>query len=176
MANTPHRNRSLLGLTRVEWLVVLVIVALLIALLYPSVQWVSDGSIQIPVRVFVFDVAHSRPIPDAHVAIVHGPLPRAGIDINEIHERVPDDLFEKLPSDLTALTGKDGTAVVHREFPTSASRKHPESKTHLHLAWVVVQALNYGTVAVPLAQDSMPTALLKEQQELFVPIGLKQAE
>lgn len=70
----------------------------------------------------------------------------------------------------------DGTAVVHYRFSTGANYKRPEPHAHLLFAWVVVAAHRYGTVVVPVRHDSMPTAKLREQKELFVPIGLVPAE
>ncbi len=176
MTRSRYHGWSLRRPTWIEWLVVIAVIAIVVALIVPGFQWASSGSIRFPVRVFVFDAARARPIPQAQIAILRGPLPRARIDIDDIRDRVSDNLFERLPSDSLGLTGKDGTAVVHCEFSTGANHKRPEPHAHLQFAWVVVVAQPYGTVVVPVRHDSMPTAKLREQKELFVPIGLVPAE
>ncbi|MCR9115801.1 MAG: hypothetical protein NXI22_02500 [bacterium] len=98
------------------------------------------------------------------------------MDLDDVRDRVPDDLFERLPSDSIGLTGQDGTAVVIHEFSTGASHRRPESHAHLQFAWVVVVAQGYGKLVVPIRHESMPTSKLREKNELFVPIGLMTAE
>ncbi|MGZ0172923.1 MAG: hypothetical protein ACKVHE_25595 [Planctomycetales bacterium] len=174
MARIQHRSWSLRRLTWVEWLVVVVVIGIVVALIIPGVKWASSGSIRFPVRVFVFDAALARPIPEARIAILHGPLPHSGFDIDDIRQRVPSDLFEYLPSDSLGLTGNDGTVIVHHEFSTGASHKRPNPHAHLQFAWVVVVAQGYGTVVVTVRHDSM--SKLREHKELYLPIGLASAD
>lgn len=163
---------SLRRLKRVEWLLVGAITVMLVVLIIPSVEWASSGSLRVPVRVFVFDAAHAVPISNARVTIFRGPLPSTQMDIKSIGDRVPDELSGRLPRDRVVFTGSDGMAVVHHEFRTGASHRRPESHAHTQSVWIVVVTRQHGTVVVPIRHDSMPTSKLREQQELFVPIGL----
>ena len=68
-------KRQLAAITNLEWIVIAGIIAVLIALLAPQARWVSDGSIRLPVRVFVFDAAdRDTPIANAKIAIFPGPV------------------------------------------------------------------------------------------------------
>lgn len=159
----------------VEGVVSLLIIVVAIVLLLPG-EWVADGSIEVPVRVRVFDAAAARPIRDAQVAIIRArpPLPEFAID--EYREQFSREYLGRLQQNAPHLTGDDGTVAIRHEFNTSASHKNPEFRAHLAWGWVVVSAEGYGTVVVPVRYESLPTKVIREQGEVFVAVGLMPAE
>ena len=158
-------------LSRIEWMLVFAIIAVLVALLTPSVQWGGSGDIDLPIRVQVVDVAEGWPISKARVAIVNGPFPGYSTP-DEFRGFFPRDVFSHLPSDKQGITDAEGTVTIRHEFQTEASHKQPEWHAYLR-AWVIVQADAYGTVVVPVSHDvRKPTKQLRQQGELRVDVGL----
>lgn len=151
------------------------IIVVAIILLLPG-KWVADGSIEMPVRVRVFDAAEARPIPSAEVAIVRAPPPQPDFAINEFRDRFSREYLNHLQRKTPQVTGVDGTVVIRHKFNTSASHQNPESRAHLAWAWVMVAADGYGTVVVPVRYESAPTKVLREQGEVFVAVGLMPAD
>lgn len=158
-----HLTNSFKRPTLTEFLVVITITLILIALILPSVKWASSGSIQLPVRIVVFDAARARPIVGAKVAILWAPPLVGERTIEEYRDRFPDDLFEDL--------GAEGTVVVDHEFRTGGSHRRP-AHAHLRWYWVMVVAEGYNGVVIPVRHESQPTAFLRDQKELLVTIGL----
>ncbi len=161
--------------TLTEVLAVIAITLILFAILLPPVKWASSGSIQLPVRIVVFDAAHARPIAGAQVTIVWAP-PLADVEsIDEYRDRFPANSFGDVAEDDRHLTGTDGTVVVEQEFRTGGSHRRP-SHAHLRWYWVMVLAEGYNGVVIPVRHESQPVAILREQKEIVVPIGLLRAQ
>lgn len=165
--NEPRKwNR----LSRIEILIVILIIAILVALLLPGVQSASSGSVVFPVRVFVFDAVNGVPIEGAQVGITRVSGFYSKDDIGNHLSRWPPQADE---SDyLTTKTDAKGVALIEQEFYTGASNRHPEPSAHLPGAWVLVSAEGFGSVTVPVSNDSRKTARIREQGEILVSIGL----
>ncbi len=165
--------------TLIEWLAVVAIIAILIALLVPPVQWASSGSIRIPVQVVVFNPETGEAVQDARVAIVRGLPAGEEFSLADHRERL-SGLKELLAAgDIGALngsvgagTGSDGTVTLDVEFRTEASHKNPVPRAHTRWYWVLVSADRHGTVAVPLRYESLTTKQLREQKTLLAYVGL----
>lgn len=176
-------SRSLAGfqkrlrrLTLIEWLMIVTILAILAALLLPPVQWVSDGDIRIPVRVFVFDAKAAKPLSQAHVIIFRAPPLTDAKLLSEFPERYDPAQPERLYGVFEGATGADGMAVIESTFSVSASHRNPVPQAHTSWAWVAVQAKGYGSVVVPVSYESQPTAELRKRGELPVTVGLLPTE
>lgn len=172
-------RHSLRRPTRVECVVVVAIITVLIALLLPTVQWASSGSIRFPVRVFVFDATRGMPLADAQVAIFRAPFMSNANSLKDYRDRYDVRNVNQIPTQDgfgKGVTGTDGTTVIEFDFRTGASHQHPEAQAHLANAWVCVRVKGFGGVVVPVRQDPQPTATMRKQNELFVPIGLTPAE
>jgi len=167
-------RRRLSKLTLLEWLVMLAIIAVVVALIVPAGKWAASGDIRFPVRVFVFDAAHGTPIANARVGIFWaGPWhPSKRLD------EQPDqyDPRRRVREEFSGVTVTDGTVVINYEFRTGANYVRPTMYAHVNFAWVHVQADGYGGVVVPVRHDSLPTSTLREQKELIVPVGLMPVE
>ena len=161
-------------LTLLEWLVVIAIVAVVILLLIPAVKWAADGDIRFPVRVFVFDAAHGTPIANAQVGVFRAPS-RPDVRSLEAGRDSYDPKIRVRDSD-SGTTDAGGAVVINNEFTTGANYLRPTMYAHLRGTWVHVQADGYGGVVVPVRHDSLPTATLREQKELLVPVGLMRKE
>ncbi len=159
----------------IEALVIIIFTAFFVALIVPGTQWASSGSIRYPVRVFVFDVEQRLPIGGANVAIF-----RASPTVSPESLADPDQGLRQYRADNSGpfhyvargTTGAEGTCVIEYEFRTGANHQRPTRHAHTNYAWIEVKAEEYGTVVVPVRHASMPTKVLREQAELFVPIGL----
>ena len=160
----------------VECLVALAIIAALAALIRPGMQWASSGSIRVPVRVFVFDATHGMPIADARVAIFRAPPLFGSNSLEDHRNRYNPTSFDQM-SPVGEGFGKgtteaDGTVVIEYDFRTGASHRRPEPHAHLEYAWVHIHAVGLGGVVVPVRHESQPTATMRKQKELLVPVGL----
>ena len=159
-------------LTLSEALVVAAIIVVLVALLLPATQWVADGSRKFPVRIYVFDASRKIPIEGAKVSLFRAPR----IDGQSL--RIPDWGYRApgtsrlVAEPFESLTNELGYVESTVEFMTSASSRQPTPHTHLTWVWVEVHAEEYGTVVVPVRYESEPTAQVREQGQLLVPIGL----
>ncbi|SFI09451.1 hypothetical protein [Planctomicrobium piriforme] len=164
-------------LTRLEWVVVVVIIAILIALLVPQTKWVSSGTLRLPVRVIAFNSKDATPIAGADVTIFRAP---PVFDLNSLREdfdryHIDPDLKGYSGTISTVdqgFTDADGVVVIEYEFRTGASHVRPAPYAHTNFAWIQIQANGYGTVVVPVRHESMPTKILKERGELIVPVGM----
>ena len=161
-------------LTLVEWLAIVAIIVVLVALLIPPVQWASSGDIEFPVRVRVFDAATAEPIAGARVAVIRGP--HVASELESYRDFFPGDWFDHLTPEKQGLTGADGSAVVVYTFKTGASNRNPTPRAHLGNAWAVVKSKGYGGTAVPVRHNSIPTSELRRQNELLVLIGLLRSD
>jgi len=171
-----HWNLRLRRPSLVKSLVLVTIIAILVALLLPGAKWAADGSIEIPVRVRVFDAAEARPIQGAEVAIFRAPAPLPTFAIDEYRDRFSREYLEQVAAHDRHVTSNDGSVVIVHEFRTGASHKNPEFRAHLSWAWVMVVAQGYGTVVVPVRYESAPTNDIQKQGELFVAVGLMPAD
>lgn len=167
-------RRHLQWPTLVEWLVVIAIVAVMVAMLLSGEQWASSGSIRFPVRVLVFDAAHGTPIANARIGIFRARPLYDSKSLEEERDRY--DPKNRIRNTDYGTTDADGTVVIEHEFTTGANHLRPATHAHLGRAWVHVLAEGYGGVVVPVRHDSQPTATLREQKELVVPVGLMPRE
>jgi hypothetical protein len=165
-------------LTLLDCLVLVAIAGVLTALLVPDAQWVSDGDIDIPVRVLVFDAKRAVPIPNARVVVARATSWTDDGFLKDFRERFPDielldrDLNDGLKGLGQGQTSEDGTVTIPFRFRTNASNESPVTRAHVGWAWIAVQAEGYAGVVIPVGNESVPTKKLREQKELRVPIGL----
>lgn len=182
MPTTERTDNSVLvrrrALTRLEWLVIAAIVALLIALLLPPVQWASSGDIDFPVRVLVFDAESSRPIAGAHVALLRVPswYEEQSDFLKDFDERFTSEFYFSDENPDRGVTDMNGQAVITYKFRTGASHQRPTPHAHTSWVWAAVRAEGYGGAVVQVRQESLPTPQLREQKELRVPISLLPAK
>lgn len=155
----------------IQSLVIIAIISVLFALLLEPAKWASDGDIRVPVRIFVFDAANCRPIPNANCLVCWSPLvleatdltgdcPSRGLSISE------------WPEDCRSVTDENGTSVIEHKFNTSASDKNPITRAHLSSTWVRVEATGFGGAVVPLRYEGRPTSELRKEGRISVSIGL----
>jgi hypothetical protein len=163
---------NLLPNTLIQWLVLIAIVTVVIALLVPPARWASSGDIEIPVRIVVFDAATSEPIEEASVAIVRAMPPMDQADPAEYHEHFLVAWERLSEGTIGSMTDTDGSAIIVVQFSTGASHTNPTPRAHLRGHWIIVSAGEYGSVAVPLRYESMTTKSLREQQPLPAYVGL----
>ena len=173
-SNAELAPRRWWQLKLVEILVVIAIVAVLIALLLPPVEWVSDGTRVLPVRVFVFDPQTGRPIPGAKIALSRGMgmyQPDQGPEIAKQFSGL-SDWKDSAPPNQTALTDDQGFATVQFEFNVSASRKHPTRRAFPAKCWILVQAPGYGPVMVTAGNTAVEVQDVQNVGGFLVPVGL----
>ena len=163
-------RRLLRKLSVIEWLVILAVIALLVAIIVPEKVWVASGSIQFPVRVLVFDASRGEPISGARVGIFWAP-PLADLTSLET-ERDTYESKRRMRDGESATTDANGSAVIEYQFRTGGSNKRPAMHAHVDWTWVHVQAVGYGGVVIPVRHEFLPTKILREQKELVVPVGL----
>ena len=157
--------------TMLEWAVVALIVVVLIALLYPQLQWAGSGSRVMPVLVDVFDAASGKPIIGAKVTVMPGGSAFAGSDFrgqfsSEIHESTDDRIQH-------GVTNETGQVRLEHEFPTSSGPSG--AWVSLRRGWVCVTAHEYGAAVVPVRYESARRETVVKNgksQEVFVAIGL----
>ncbi len=167
---------SLRRLSRIEWLILAGIVAVLIALLLPALQWASSGDIELPVRVLVFDARSGSPIAGARVGLLRAAPWFDDEYAEHYRDYVAPDVFDGIKEENQGFTNSGGQIVIVYKFRTSASHNRPTPHAHTTWVWAAVQADGFGGALVQLRQESMPTRQLREQQELRIPIGLMQEE
>jgi hypothetical protein len=159
----------------VESLVLVTIIAILVALLLPGPQWAADGSIEVPVRVRVFDVATAQPIAAADVVPFRGPWRDEPFSIDEYRDWFPHENPRLAELGKHYKSDKNGTVVVPSECPTTASHKHPDPVAHVPGWWLMVSAEGYGATVLPVRYESVPTRVIDERGELLVTVGLMAA-
>lgn len=155
-----------------EVTVIVVICAVLYAILAEKPKWVSDGTIRIPVRVFVFDVTNRRPISNAECLVFRaGPILDASslTKDNPVLDNAP---MKEWPESCRGTTDETGSTAIEHTFGTSASYTHPYTRAHLMNAWVRVAADGFGGVVVPVGYDEGRTSELRKEGEIVVSIGL----
>lgn len=167
--------KSLWPSTIIEWLIIIAIIAVTIAILVPEAQWASDGDITIPVRVVVFDAETVTPINGAQVSLFRCPPWTEDEFLKGFRERWSSEQFDADWNLHRGVTDVTGQAVITYKFNTSASNKNPVTRAHTRWVWTAVRANGYGGAAVQLRQESLPTSILREQKGLTVPVGLIKA-
>lgn len=161
--------------TLIEALVLVVFAVILVALFVPGTQWASSGTIRFPVRVFVFDVEQQLPISGANVAIFRAlptVSPESLSDPDQGLRQYRADNAGPLHYVARGTTNADGACVIEYEFRTGASHHRPARHAHTNWSWVEIKAEGFSTVVVPVRHVSMPTKVMREQTDLYVPIGL----
>ena len=162
--------------TWIEWLVVVAIAAILVALVIPETKWAADGSIDVPVRVHVFDADAMQPIEGARVALIRGPLAGDSVALDEYRDRFESGWKAMKDGWFGETTQADGFATIDCKMPTGSSHKNPESRAHASLFWVLVSSDDHQRVAVPLRYQSIPTKSLQEEGVLPVFVGVVRRE
>lgn len=156
-----QRNRPK---TLLEWLVIIAILIVLIALWFAPVTWVSDGTITLPVHVRVFDPTSGAPISNAKVGVLRYRTISGTDDI------------EPLETDLAHIirnpTNAAGSVSIDQMFYTNASDRNPIPRAHLSGVWVIVEADGYHRALLTVGNVSVPTAELRKRGEILVPVGL----
>jgi hypothetical protein len=141
-----------------------------VALLIPSGKWVSDGSIRLPIRIFVFDAAGRRPIANAECAVFWSP---PVLDENNSVDRFPSGPpIDDLPKKCRGVTDATGFCVIEYTFATSASHDRPHPHAFLMNDWVRVEAAGYGGVVVPVRYEERLASELRKEGQVLLSIGL----
>lgn len=165
-------SRSLRKQTLLEWLMIVAIIAVLIALLTPETKWASSGELRLPVKVFVFDIVQCTPIPNAKVTVFRATPVGDQAALAEWQDQFKIGPISELPQQFLATTDAQGIAVIEYEFRTGASHKRPVTHAHVNFAWVRVEADGFGGAAIPVRHESQPASILRQQGEILVQIGL----
>lgn len=154
-------------------LTAIAVVSVLVAWLIPPVQWVSDGEIRVPVKVFVFDAVGNRPISNAE-CLVFRSLPAWDADmVSDFSEQGSlNSPIDSWPEKSRAITDATGICVIEHSFLSTASDRNPKGSAHLMFSWVRVEAIGYGGVVVPVRFESRQTSKLRKEGEILAPIGL----
>lgn len=152
--------------TRIERIVISIIILFVAVLLLTEAQWVSDGAREFRVRVSVFNAATGMSVEHAEVAIVNS------YQMEDTHNHYQLELSKRLPGATFTRTDRHGIAVIPHQFRTSASNRHPDPRSHLAWAWVVVKADHYGGIATPIRYQSESAAAIKKAGAIPVAIGL----
>ena len=158
--------------TLLEWLVIAVIIAILVALVLPDSEWASSGTIVVPVHVVVFDGGTALPIKDAVVGIVRAPPATGDFAHDEYREAFSSAWSAMAKGEFGSRTGADGSVTIEFEFPTGASHVNPEPRAHTRWFWLLVSSKKYRAVVVPLRYESISTKSLREQRILQAYVGL----
>lgn len=164
--------QRILPKSRLEWLLVAIILTILVALLVPSVKWASSGTIEAVVQVVVFDAETAEPIPDAEVAIVRL-LPTTGhLDLSEYHTQLSSAWGQFVKGQIRHKTDADGIANVPTEFRTGASHVRPEPRVQTSFYWILISTSDHGKCAIPLHYESIPTKTLRQNGIIPAYVGL----
>jgi hypothetical protein len=158
--------------TILEWLVIAVIIAILVALVVPDVEWASSGTIVVPVHVVVFDGKTMLPLADAVVGIVWAPPASGDSTLDKYREPFSSAWIAMARGEFGSRTGADGSVTIEFEFPTGASHVNPESRAHTRWYWLLVSSKENGAAVVPLRYESISTKSLREQRMLQAYVGL----
>lgn len=159
-----------LPITLIEWLVITAVVAFFVAILIPRTKWASSGSVTIPVDVVVFDVHSATPIEGALVAIVLALPATDEFELHEYQDRLSNG-FSAI-QDIGVQTDLFGLATIDQEFRTGASHERQDSHAHTRWYWLLVEAENFGSVAIPLRYESMSTQSIIGDYRLPAYVGL----
>lgn len=159
--------------TLLEWLILVAVVAILVAIILPGAKWASSGELNVPVVVTVFDATTIMPISKAVVGIVRAPVVEELLS-NEYCENVT--LGAARLREFGTITNESGKATIVQTFDTGANHNRPVSHAHTASHWVLATAEGYGTVAIPLRYQSIETKKLMSQGHLPAFVGLVKAQ
>lgn len=158
--------------TLLEWGVIAVIIAILVALMLPDVEWASSGTVVAPVHVVVFDGKTMLPIADAVVGIVRAAPAAGDLALDDYRETFMSAWSAMAEGESGSRTGSDGSVTIEFEFPTSASHENPEARAHTRWYWLLVSSKEYGAAVMPLRYESITTKSLQQQKVLQAYVGL----
>lgn len=159
-------------LSLAEVTVIVVVLAVLYVILSQKPQWVSEGTIRIPVRIFVFDPTSRRPIPNAECAVFHASPILDASSMTKDHPVFDNVSMTEWPQSCRGTTDDTGSTTIEYTFRTAKSDRHPNSRAHLMNEWVRVEADGFGSVAVPVGYDEGPASEMRKDGEFVVSIGL----
>ena len=101
-------------LSQPEATVILVILAALSVRLSQQPTWVSDGTLTIPVRVFVFDATNRRPIANAECVVFHASPILDASSLNGDHPVFDPLPMQEWPQACRGTTDETGsTSIKH---------------------------------------------------------------
>lgn len=157
--------------TKLEWVVVVLIVATLIALLIPQTQWAGSGHRIMPVIVEVFDAPSGKPIVGARVTVTRCRSPEQGANYGGCF---PENIHEaNYPRSEFGKTNANGWVRIEHDFETSSGNSG--FYVSLFRGWVCVDARGYGGVAVPIRHTPTRRETVVSKgvpNDIVVPIGL----
>lgn len=153
-----------------DWLVVIAVVAVLIAVLMPPVQWASSGEIKVPVQVQVLDERSGIPVVGAAVALFRSPPPESNAS-RSFEGELPLAIFDGDENPYLTTSDVNGLATITYPFRTGANHERPESHAHTRWVWVAVRAEKNRDAVVQVRQNSLPTAQLKQLKVLQVSVA-----
>lgn len=162
--------KSVKGLRRVEWIVVVATFVILEIVLLSPARWASDGDILLPIKIFVFDAVHGHPVTDAECLVFRTP---PAIEASTLREHfLSDRRISEWPAAQRGTTNTSGIVEIRHKFGTSASHLHPSPRVHLPNASVRVEAAGFGGVVLPVRYDEVPVSELRNNGSVKVSIGL----
>ena len=160
--------------TLIEILVLTVITVVLYVLLSSKVEYVADGTRELPVRVFVFDVDTGEPIRGVEVAVYSA----MGLyRIEDCAERAKQftglmDYVKTMPADKKGRTDEHGLITLQEVFRSGSSNKHPNTRVIPARCWVIVSEANFRGVVVSLGREDVEYGEVKRGGGFLVPIGI----
>ena len=161
-------------LTWLEYLLIVIIAVVLYILLSSEAEWVADGTRELPVRVFVFDVESGEPIRGAEVGIVKSPgwyeLENSA-EIAQNHQGLPG-YFQTMPADQKGQTDERGLIAFQHEFASGSGSKHPKTLVFPGKCWVYVSSEGFRGVVISLGAADVEYGEVKRNGGFLVPIGI----
>ena len=189
MSATPETPTDLVKpprrFTLVEILFVIAIIAILMVLLLSEPQWVADGTRDLPVRVFVFDVDTGEPIRGANVIVTRAlgvysssDIPAAAQQFRGLGEFTKNNPHpEQEEPQLDGLehgeTNELGLVTLQHTFYSGSSNKHPDTRVFPANCWIAVSSDHFPGLVVSLGQDPVSLGDLKRRGGFLVPIGIR---
>lgn len=135
---------------------------LLLALILPRTQWVSDGSVPGRIRVIVLDATRGIPIPGATVNVARGRY--WDDDDPEFTKSLDQDSFEPLLRQSPAhVTDEHGEVTITWTFTTGASNKRPVPHAFTRNVHIAVRARRFGGIVVPVRRTEIPSSIVRDQ-------------
>jgi hypothetical protein len=166
--------------TLIEILVILVMAVVLYVLLSSPVEYVADGTRQLPVQVFVFDVDTGEPVRGAKVVVTRAPGVYSSDDLSDAAQRFrhlreyahPHQGEPQIDGVEHGETDDHGLVTVQHTFSSSYSHKHPDPRVYQAKCWIAVSSDHFSGVVVSLGQDMVSVGDLKRRGGFLVPIGI----
>ena len=178
MSGTPTEPESPAkrwrDITLIEILVIVVIAVVLYVLLSSEVEYVADGTRELPVRIFVFDVESGEPVRDAEVGIIKA----LGLyeventaEIAKLFTGLPEDL-KTMPADKKGQTDEHGLATFQVVFSSGSSNTHPNTRVFPGKCWVFVTCQDFRGGVISLGREPVEYGKVKRSGGFLVPIGI----